>query len=80
LHLNLLDTYFQFEPRIVLQGARSCGLKQIFRAPLNIHFLLRPAAKAAYFVALGGHIAADMPFSRALSATFSLGLATKLNN
>jgi hypothetical protein len=51
-----------------------------YRASLNIHFLLRPAAKAACCVALVGHIAADMAASRALPSSFSLGLATKLNN
>jgi hypothetical protein len=52
----------------------------LYRAPLNIHYLLRPAAKPAYCVPFGGHICTNMAFSCALSAAFSLGLITKLNN
>jgi hypothetical protein len=51
-----------------------------FRGPLNIHFLLRPAAKPLSFVPLNRRIAADSPLSRALASDFSLDLATKLNN
>ncbi len=41
-----------------------------YRSPLKIHFLFRPAAKAAYSVAIGGHIFTNMTFSCALSFSF----------